>query len=82
MGQPIISIKSTRLYIDDRLGRPVDSQIGPEVIGARSKAKLPTLPPHTTLPAAHRPPWAHLLAPSQPKVRRAAGCPRSTRHFP
>ena len=44
--------------------------------------KLPALPPHTALAAARRPSWAQLLAPSQPKVRRALGCPRSPHRFP
>ena len=37
MGRPIILIGSTRLYINDRLGRLVASQIDPGLIGARSR---------------------------------------------
>ena len=53
MGRPIIPIGSTRSYINDRLGRPVVSQIGPEAIEARSKARssgrpIPILNAHPT----------------------------------
>ena len=64
MGQLIILIGSTRLYIDDRLDRLVALQIGPKVIGARSG------PAHSRLEVAlHREkmelpfdPDSHLLA--------------------
>ena len=52
MGRPIILIGSTRLYIDDRLGRPVASQIDPEVIGAKSKAR--SGPAHSHLDSPRR----------------------------